>query len=446
MTRSSFKVPGYRYLWLTAWLWHVARWMVVFATTYRVNEQTGDPLLVQLVGTAFMAPMFLGGAIAGTITDRLDRHRTVARSLGILAPLSAMMGLAVLGDQAPIGVSYLFVFCIGAGNVIDLTSRRSIAFGLVGTGLITNAAALETLALHGGNMIGTISGGAIIAALGVASVYLGVGFVYLVAMTSFIIASRVARAANRDPGANQRPGSGSVGSVSTTPVSGDPPAETPTPADVAASGQPPSTVAVSTPAPSMGQDLRAGIGLLRSNTVLRQFLMTTVLMNFFYHAFMPLIPVFAKGLGVGPFPTGLLASAAGMGTMIGASIIAKLQPARRGLIHIGGSLGAMTMLIVFANMTWYPAAFGALFLAGLSSSGFGATQSALVVSLVDESLRGRALGALSMAIGAMPFGMFSLGLIAQRTNPRLALTVSVSTGFAFLVIWQATRPHLRTLP
>ncbi|MCP4226458.1 MAG: hypothetical protein GY773_24230, partial [Actinomycetia bacterium] len=53
MTRSSFKVPGYRYLWLTAWLWHVARWMVVFATTYRVNEQTGDPLLVQLVGTAF---------------------------------------------------------------------------------------------------------------------------------------------------------------------------------------------------------------------------------------------------------------------------------------------------------------------------------------------------------------------------------------------------------
>ena len=103
------------------------------------------------------------------------------------------------------------------------------------------------------------------------------------------------------------------------------------------------------------------------------------------------------------------------------------------------------MLIVFANMTWYPLAFAALFVAGLSGSGFGTTQAALVVSLVEETLRGRALGVLSMAIGALPFGMFSLGLIAQRTNPQLALTLSVGTGFALLVGWQARRPHLRAL-
>jgi predicted MFS family arabinose efflux permease len=407
---SSFQVPGYRFLWLTGWLWHVARWMVVFATTYRVNEQTGDPLLVQLVGTFFMAPMFLGGALAGTISDRLDRHRTVGVTLGLLIPLSGMMGLLVVADRAPVGVSYAFVFCVGVGNVIDMTSRRTIAFGLVGSALITNAAALETLALHGGNMLGSLSGGAVIEAFGVVSVYFGVGSVYLAAMATFVLAIRGARRGHALPGASLPPMV--TGPAGTT---------------------------------SVADDLRAGIGLLRTHPVLRQFLMTTVLMNFFYYAFMPLVPVFAEDLGVGPFLTGLLASAVGMGTMTGATVIARLHPTRRGLLHIGGSLGAMTMLIVFANMTWYPAAFAALFVAGLSGSGFGTTQSALVVSLVDETLRGRALGVLSMAIGALPFGMFSLGLIARRTNPQLAVTLSVSTGFALLIAWQATRPHLRAL-
>lgn len=398
---SSFAVPGYPFLWVTGWLWHIARWMAVFATTFRVNEQTGDPLLVQLVGVSFMAPMFLGGVVAGAVTDRLDRGRTVRTSLAVLIPLSGLMGLVVVAEEAPVWVSCGFVFCVGIGNVIDMTSRRSIAFGLVGAGLITNAAAYETLALHAGNMIGSLSGGAVIEALGVAASYFGVAVVYLVAVGSFTTAGRLA-----------------VGPASEQSTS---------------------------PTTTLGEDLRAGIGLLRSHVVLRQFLVTTVLMNFFYYAFMPLVPAFADDLGVGPFLTGLLASAVGMGTMIGASVIARARPARRGLLHIGGSLGAMAMLIVFANATWYPLAFAALFVAGLSGSGFGTTQAALVISLVDESLRGRALGVLSMAIGALPFGMLSLGLVAQRTNPQLALTLSVGTGFALLTLWQARRPHLRDL-
>lgn len=400
---SSFTVPGYRWLWITGLLWHGARWMAVFGTAYRVNEQTGDPLLVQLVGTAFMAPMFLGGPIAGMITDRFDRGRTVIRVLMVLIPLSGFMGLAVGTDQAPIGLSYLYVMCIGAGNVVDMTSRRSLAFELAGPRRISNTAALETLALHSGTMFGTLVGGAILQVLNTTAVYLGLALVYLLALTCFVMARRRAG-----------------WSLSTTEP-------------------------VERPVTSLTEDLRAGIGLLRTNHLLRQFLMATVLMNFFYYAFMPLVPRFAEDLGVGAFLAGLLAAAVGMGTMTGAVIIARLQPGRRGLLHILGSLGAMAMLVVFANMTWYPAAFAALFAAGLLGSGFSTTQSALVITLVDESLRGRALGALSMAIGALPFGMFSLGLLAQRTDPQMALTISVSTGFVILVAWQAARPHLRSL-
>ena len=400
---SSFGVPGYRFLWLTGWLWHVARWMAVFTTSFRVNAETGDPLLVQLVGTCFMAPMFIGGVMAGAMTDRLDRYRTVLVTLGALIPLSGLMGLAVLAGRAPVGVSYLFVAGVGVGNVIDMTSRRAIAFGLVGAGLVTNAAAFETLALHAGNMVGSVLAGTVIEAVDMASVYLGVALVYLAATAMLLLARRRADDAVAPP---------------------------------LAAGQ----------QTTVGDDVRAGLGLLRSHDTLRQFLMITVVMNFFYYAFMPLVPAFAEDLGVGALLTGLLAAAVPTGTMTGALLVARLQPRRRGLLHVAGSLGAMAMLIVFANATWYPLALGALFVAGLSGSGFGTTQSALVISLVDEPLRGRALGVLSMAIGALPFGMFSLGLVAQRTNPQLALTVSVATGILVLGWWQATRPHLRALP
>ncbi|MDG2113972.1 MAG: MFS transporter, partial [Actinomycetota bacterium] len=265
MSGTAFAVRGYCALWVTGWVWHVARWMAVFASSYRVNELTGDPLLVQLVGAAFTAPMFLGGLAAGTLADRLDGRRIVAGSLGILAPLSLVMAFAAEGQVWPVGSTYLFVFLIGIGNVVDMTTRRSLAFELVGVSLITNAAAMETFALHAGSMVGSSLGGGLIELLGVDGVYYGIGAVYVLALVSFGRSLRLAA-----------------------------------PQMLADDARPPSGIR---------HDLAASIGLLRSNDTLRRFLVFTVLMNFFYYAFVPLVPVFAERLDVGPLLTGLLAAA-----------------------------------------------------------------------------------------------------------------------------------------
>ena len=419
--QTSFAVPGYRWLWATGGLWHAARWMAVFTTTYRVNEITGDPLLVQLVGTFFMAPMFLGGAVAGTITDRIDRNRTIVVSLSVLVPLSGMMGLAVATDRASVGVFYAFVFMVGVGNVLDMTCRRSIAFDLVGASLITNAAAYETFALHAGNMVGALFGGLALEAVGASAAYLGLGAVYAVALVAF---ARSRADVRRASAAVEGSRVGAAADATQDNGSDPPPGER----------------------VSIGDDLRRAYGLVRSHPLLRRFLVTTVAMNFFFYAFMPLVPAFAEDLGVGPFLTGLLAAGVGIGSMTGSAVIARVQPRRRGLLHVVGAFGAMTMLIVFANATWYPLALAALVLAGVSGSGFGTTQSALTISLADESLRGRALGLLSMAIGALPFGMFTLGLLARQVDPHRALTISVGTGMVLLAAWHLARPELRRLP
>ena len=117
----------------------------------------------------------------------------------------------------------------------------------------------------------------------------------------------------------------------------------------------------------------------------------------------------------------------------------------RGALHIGGVIGAMSFLVLFSQLPWYPLALASLFVAGLFGSGFGTTQSALVVSMVDPELRGRALGALSMAIGALPFGNFTLGVMARQTDPRWAVTASVGVGIAIVLTWQHRHPELRQL-
>src|SRR5690554_6192298 len=91
-TFASFSVPGYRRIWASGYFWNLTRWMSIFVCSYTVNDLTGSPVLVQLVGSALFMPMFLGGAIGGVISDRFDRRRTVLVQMALLVPFSVLMG------------------------------------------------------------------------------------------------------------------------------------------------------------------------------------------------------------------------------------------------------------------------------------------------------------------------------------------------------------------
>src|ERR671917_418512 len=66
----ALEVAGYGRLWASGWLWNLTRWMGVFLCSYLVTRLSGSPLLVQLVGAAFFAPIFFAGALGGVISDR----------------------------------------------------------------------------------------------------------------------------------------------------------------------------------------------------------------------------------------------------------------------------------------------------------------------------------------------------------------------------------------
>ena len=90
-------------------------------------------------------------------------------------------------------------------------------------------------------------------------------------------------------------------------------------------------------------------------------------------------------------------------------------------------------------------AFALLVAVGVGGGLFGSTQSALVMAESPEHLRGRALGLLSMAIGALPVGMYVLGEVAQHLGIAEALAVHVGLGLALHLAWIARHPEVRRI-
>ncbi len=389
--------PHYMRLWAVGLVISLARWMTIFLATYLVNDLTHSAFLVQLVGVALFAPLFAGGLLAGAISDRLDRRRTMVCILAFLLPGAIVMASLILSHHIVIWMIYPFVFGVGMSHLVDMTSRRALVYDCVGPDFITNALALESLAMMSGTTVGSLAAGSIISLLGTGAVFICLAMLYSLALVLMLGLNPLSRVTEPE--------------------------------------------AIS----SLFSDLAAGFHYVRSQRALVSILGVTVAMNLFYFSFMPMVPIFGERLHVNAFWSSLLLSGYGFGSIVGASSIARGLRVGRGWIYVGGCFVAMVFLFLFAVVSWYPIALLALILAGVGVSGFATMQSVLVMISSDDAMRGRALGMLSMCIGALPFAMLMLGGVASAVGPATAVMSSVVVGLVATAAFLAKRPEAREI-
>jgi MFS family permease len=371
--------------------------MSIFLCSYLVNQLTNSPFLVQAVGASFFAPMFFAGAIGGVVSDRLDRRRTVRSVAALLVPGAVIMAVLNLSGSIEVWMVYPYMLTIGIGMVVDMTSRRALVYDLVGPAHVTNALALEALAMTSGTLMGGFAGGTLISVLGIGEAFVLVAVLYSISMLLLAGVPPI--------GARLRSRGG----------------------------------------PNVLQELRATFSLAKGNVTLVSILGVTIVMNVFYFPFTPMVPVFAEQLEVNAFWTGVLAGSPALGSMSGTLLIARGVGIPRGRSYVGGSVIALVFLGVFAAASWYPLALVALILAGFGASGFSTMQSALVMTTSADEVRGRALGLLSMCIGALPFAMLGLGGVAEALGPSTGVIAGVVLGLACMAIWAIRRPESHRL-
>ncbi len=389
----ALALPTYPRFFASGVCWNIARWLSLFTASYLVYHQSGSTLLVQLVGAAYFAPLFVGGLAAGVIADRFDRLRALRLQFWLLAAVSLGIGGLVASGRSQPWQIYPAMALIGLGGVADLTLRRALIGDLTGARLLANAMALEAISMTGGSLLGNLFGGGIVDLAGSGAAFAGCGLLCALAALC-LIGVRV------PPRSAGTPGRG-----------------------------------------SLRRQLGEGLRYAARHRALLGVLAVTVVMNVFFYTYLPLVPLFAGRLGVNAFLTGVLGSAAGCGSLVGAVLIAATdRPAWRVRVYAGGVGLALAALVVFALATVYPLALAGLLVAGAGTAGFSTMQATLVIYVSDEAVRGRVMGVLSMAIGSLPLALFALGAIAEATGAVAAVAGSGLLGLAALALcWSLCR-------
>jgi MFS family permease len=306
-----------------------------------------------------------------------------------------LMGILTLTGHLGVWMIYPFMLAVGAAWVVDMTCRRALVFDMVGAERLTNAMALESMAQTGGALFGNLIGGAVINFLGIGQTFITMAILIGALWLCLVCVPAVAR--------ERLPAAGS----------------------------------------SIRSDLTDGLRYVRRHRMLLSVLGVTLLVNFFYYPYQPLVPVFADRLHVNALWTGVLAASAGAGSMIAATLIAGGRRPGRGWTYVGGSALAMAGVFIFASSPWYAASALGLMIAGAGQACYNSMQSALTLASASPEMRGRAMGIISMGIGVLPVSLPLVGIAAQLAGPPAALAGTALLGFVLVGLWGARARNLR---
>ncbi len=292
-------------------------------------------------------------------------------------------------------MSCCVAFILGCSTILDMPSRRSLIYDLVGPQQVVSAMSLETINNTVGKFLGPLVGGLMIEMTGFAGVYGLLMAVHLLAL-SLILQVKI-----------NLPG-------------------------------PPG------PAQPIWQSLATGLRYSIHNRVVLGVLCITVIMNALAFSYVQILPVVARDhLRVGPGLMGLLASADGMGTLIGALLLAAVGklPAH-GRIFALGALLELVCLLGFAASPWFALSCVLLFGVGLGNAGFSTMQSTIILLSAAPGMRGRAVGVLGLCIGSTPLGLLELGALSAAVGAPAAIGINAAIGLALWLPVVAFTPLL----
>ena len=361
-----------------------------------VLEMTGSPFLVALVGFFGMIPLLLFGAVGGVLADRVDRRKLLKLTQLINLAAGIMMLALLLTDVVQYWHTYIVVLVSGLGWAFDMPARRSIVLDVTGRVGVTNAMALDSVGMHASRMVGPAIAGFLIQTAGVAGGYYVIIALYLISL-AFLMRLRL------------------------------PPRE------------------IQATSHSITRNLAEGFVYVKANRVILATVVVTVLMNLLLFPYMQMVPIIAKEtLNVGPGLMGILMGADGLGAIIGSIAIASFGQLRyHGRIYLGGSMIGLILVLAFAASQWFAVSLPVLVLLGLGTAGFGTMQSTIIVISASDEMRGRALGVISLAIGAGPIGALLIGALAEATSPATGITIFAILGILSLSAISVLMPELR---
>jgi predicted MFS family arabinose efflux permease len=381
--RDPLRRPAFRRLAISYGVNEMGDWLGIVALSVLVFELTGSALATTLL---FLGTGFLPALLTPFFVARLERPPPRFVLPAIYAAEAAAFGaLALLADH----FSLVAVVAIAAiDGALALTAKaltRAVAAAMLEPeGELRAGNAVLNVAFTIGVAIGPVLAGGVVSTLGVQSALL------LDAASFYLIAWIV---------------------LTAKPL--------PQPEPEAEVGLP--------------ERVRAGLGYIRRNAMLRRLLAAEAGALVFFAIVVPIEVVYAKEtLGASDTGYGFLLASWGVGMVAGSVVFARLHRASLPILLFVSTAGIGVGYLGMAAAPVLAVACGAAMLGGLGNGVHWVAMISAVQELTSAKMQARVLGTLESASSATPgVGYVLGGLIATQWSPRAAFFVA---GAGVLVI------------
>ena len=388
--RELLRLPDFLRLWLVGGFANAMRWLELLVSGVFAYEVTGSALAATAVVAARQLPQLAFGALAGAISEAVDRKVIVMLALIVPALVSTLLAtLATTGDLALWHVA-LGNFVSGTMWSTEMSTRRRMVGEVAGPHRIMPAIALDSATNAATRMIGPLLGGLAFQWLGMKGAYTLTALVQF--LGAFALAGLVHEQVIRPLALNRIPA-----------------------------------------------DIAEGLAFARTRPTILLVYAITIVTNAFAFAYSGLMaPLGLGAFQVSPALVGLLAAAEPIGSLLGGALIAAgvLRIDRR-LMFAGGAAFFMVALIVMALSPSYWLAIAVLVLGGFGTAGFSNMQTTLMLTEAPIDMRSRLMGIVTVCIGTGPLGVLAAGALAGEFGPRAAVLVMAGLGLAATVMLSA---------
>ncbi|HPQ96102.1 MAG TPA: MFS transporter, partial [Thiolinea sp.] len=113
---SPFKHRTFTIMWLAALVSNIGTWMHSVGASWLMTDLSPSPLLIALVQSAAMLPMFLFALPAGALADIFNRRTLLLLTNSFMLVAAILFALLVWRGEATALWLLLFTFCLGAGT------------------------------------------------------------------------------------------------------------------------------------------------------------------------------------------------------------------------------------------------------------------------------------------------------------------------------------------
>jgi predicted MFS family arabinose efflux permease len=191
-------------------------------------------------------------------------------------------------------------------------------------------------------------------------------------------------------------------------------------------------------AASLG-DVKEGLKYVMHHPTVRMLITNLGITTIFGLGIATLVPAWSVNVLHGDSTTnGFLLSARGIGSLIGALLIATLAMRNiRGRLWTYGSFAMPIFMLIFSAMRTLPLALLAMAGIGWGFVLINNVTNAMVQTQIADEMRGRVMGIYTLVFfGSMPIGSFLAGNVAELVGEPTTAVISASIllGFALLVL------------